>query len=186
MADKYDINFKILSERITPPFLRKPVLLAWFAALLKPVQELRDNIFSDYANGGFDFIVNNSVFGIRERVKRNAQTIAFENTLNREFAVLTAPLIYIRNFVGSQDLVYLTDETSGYTPSFWDQPPNTANETVFMGNEIDYLPDFDFIVYVPNGIFVTLGTTLAERKARVQSEVDKYKISGTTNDVLPY
>ena len=181
----YDVDFTILSEKVTPPFLRKPKMLAWLTSLLAPLQNVRNEFFEKYYyNGGANFLNTNTI-SVDERLKYNSQTILLEFILNKAFGITTAPLIFIVNATGFADTEFLSSVTSGDVPSYWGDSPNDS-DTVFLQNEIEYLPAFDFTVYVPLAVYNTLGTTNPQRDARVQKEVDKYKIIGTTNNIISY
>src|SRR4051794_37031772 len=44
----FNIDFKKFGEALLPPDKRQPAQRAWVAAILAPLQWLRDRIFSDY------------------------------------------------------------------------------------------------------------------------------------------
>ena len=182
----YDIDFKIVAERLSPPFARAVKFLAWFNSLLTPLQQTRDELFEKYYYlGGSNYILPGELIGLDERLKYNAQTVLFEYILNKHYGVVVAPYIYIVNHTGSLDTVYLADAVSGEPTSYWNDPPNDA-DTVFIGNESDYMAAYDFTVYVPAALYATLGASNPERDANVQFEVDKYKIIGTNNNIISY
>ncbi len=182
----YSIDFKIVAERLLPPFMRQPKQLSWINSLLTPLQEARDNFFDVYYyDGGVSILDGSDNFGLNERLKYNSQTILFEYILNKEFGVVSAPFIYIENFVGGLDTVYLTETTSASPPTYFGDSPNQV-DTIFIGNEEDYIPAFDFTVWVPLALYNSLGASIAERTARVQFEVNKYKIVGVNNNIQTY
>lgn len=182
----YSINFEIVAERLLPPFMRQPKQLSWLKSLLTPLQEARDNFFDVYYyDGGVSILDGTDNFGLNERLKYNSQTILLEFILNKEFGVVAAPFIYIQNFVGGLDTVYLTDEITGDVPTYVGDSPNQV-DTVFIANEDEYSPANDFTVFVPIALYTTLGTTNPERDARVQKEVNKYKLIGVTNNIQSY
>jgi hypothetical protein len=182
----YSIDFELVAERLLPPFLRTPISLAWIRSILKPLQQLRDsNIDAYYYDGGVDITTGNTAVGLNERLKYNSQTILLEYILNKHFSVVSSPFIYIDNAVSSTDINYVSSVGDGFVPLYVGDSPNDAN-TVFLGSESDYFPAFDFTVYVPTAVFNTLGSTLAERQARVQAEVNKYKLIGVNNTVTNY
>lgn len=66
-----------------------------------------------------------------------------------------------------------TDET------YWRIYPYIINESEVFGA-------IDFTVYVPLSLYDTLGNNTAQKDAKVQSQVDKYKPFGTINDIKTY
>ena len=181
----YNVDYTMAGERLSPPFIRQPKYLAWIKSILTPLQQLRDNIFNTYYyDGGTDFTTGLTNFGLNERLKYNSQTILFEYYLNKKFNITSAPFIYIKNFVGGLDTVYLTDQ-NGDIPTYVGDSPNQV-DTIFIANEDEYLPDNDFTVFVPTAVYTTLGASNPERDAVVQIEVDKYKIIGTKNNITAY
>jgi hypothetical protein len=182
----YSIDFTIVAERLLPPFMRQSKQLAWLKSLLTPMQEIRDNLIDVYYyDGGVCLLDGSDNFGLNERLKYNSQTILLEFILNKEFAVVSAPFIYIENFVGGLDTIYLTDVSTGDVPAYVGDSPNQV-DTLFIANEDEYLPAYDFTVWVPLALYNTLGATNPERSARVQTEVNKYKLIGVTNNIATY
>lgn len=183
-GDVFDINIALISERNLVPFYRQPKHLAWLKALGAPLQEYRDKIFNDYADGGTDYDAN-EIIGVRERIKYNSQTIVLEAVLNKHFGVIVAPFIYIQNGISIEQEIFLTDSGDGYLPIYFGDSPNDV-DTIYIGEEVDYNPAYDFIVYVPSALYATLGASNPERTARVQEQVDKYKLIGVINNIATY
>lgn len=183
-GDIFDINIALTSERILVPDYRQAKQLAWLKALGTPLQEFHDKIFNDFSDGGTDWD-GNAIIGIRERMRYNSQTMFLEWILNKHFGVTSAPFIYIQNGISVESEIFLTEDGDGYYPVFISESPNDV-DTVYIGDVSDYSPENDFTVYVPSALYATLGASNPERTARVQKEVDKYKLIGINNNVATY
>jgi len=116
---KYNVNLGVLAERIAPPSKRAERHLAWYRALLQPLQKLTNFIFKDYRLGGTDYISGEDIIGIEERMKYNGQAMVLEAILNKVFKVWSSPYIYIVDNV--QDLVpnYFRNLSEGYPAQFF-------------------------------------------------------------------
>jgi hypothetical protein len=170
----YDIDFSLVAERLLPPNKRNPVMLAWITALFTPLQQLHDDIFTNYRP---DVIF---------RTRYNSQTIVLEGILNFIFDVQSVNKIYIDNTDNNLDQVFFYKETEGYLPVFFST--ETEDEPVYFYNEDEYLVDFDFIVYVPSTWTdsSTSGRSFSDFDLQIENEVEKYRIMGTNYEVLSY
>lgn len=69
MANIYDIDFNTAVENILPPSKRKPKYLAFFAALIIPLQYLRDLFIGDYLYGAsYSYWAPTTAYILEERV----------------------------------------------------------------------------------------------------------------------
>lgn len=121
-------------------------------------------------------LVNENFIGASERVKYNSQIILLEYALNKWYRNDTiSDQIYIEN-VTNVSLQFVMSNDSVYSSVM---PNDSNNQIQYMGNAPTYpLTDYDFIVWVPNAIFNTLGSDTVTRTKNVESFVNKYVLSG--------
>lgn len=120
--------------------------------------------------------------GVHERVKYNSQKILFEYSLNRWFDCYSpSPLIYITNNVYS--IMFLLGGQNGLTSS--SMPLSSAYSATFMGNSFGY-SSYQFTIYVPIGVYNTLGSSNTERTNTIRSFADKYVLVGIQYNVATF
>ena len=133
MASIYDLTYEKQIKRLIPPHKRKPKRIAWIRDLLTPLQWLRDQVFNIYRPD------------VVERAKYNAQTIVFEEILNKKFDAMLKR-IYIVNFYNT--LIY------SYFYKISENKPNyfykiSENKPFYLFKLSEFMIDFDFIVHSP-------------------------------------
>jgi len=69
----YDVNYDLVVDRISPPYKRKNIFLAYLNALLSPLQSLHIGLFTTYRND------------VLKRLQYNSQRLKLEQTLNEVF-----------------------------------------------------------------------------------------------------
>lgn len=137
----FNINFKSLASDILLPPLRQPKQLNWVGSLVSAIQYDWDN-FITYWN---DLTV---------RGKYNPQIIVLTAAINRNFP-LCLGAAYIMNNALNVPQPYIFNVSDGKFPIYELYAFNVA-ETVTSGahnwvfNEAEYIPTYDYTVYVPN------------------------------------
>lgn len=126
-------------------------------------------------------VIQENFIGANDRVKFNSQIIMLEWELN----------VWYRNPLPA-DQIYLginTDNENfwlGQTGEYSSKMSNSGSfATVWLAN-INTVANYDFTVYVPAALFLTLGTNTANREKNVRRFVDKYKLAGIRYDVQTY
>jgi hypothetical protein len=156
----YDIDFTLAVKRLLPPFLRQVKHIAWLTALVKPLQEKRDEIFGDYYTE------------IIKRMKFNGQTIVLEEVLNQFYNLTADPLIYIETLVQDNFTSYVgpDDATEVYVgiDNFTD---------TYIGTGYSFYTA-DFIIYVPSSLVFV--------EAEMRALVDGIKLYGTSYLIVIY
>lgn len=135
--------------------------------------------FTDDTN--YWVLVNDNFMGARERVTLNSQKIVLEYALNKWFLLNTAPFIYINNNVVAGN-AFLLGETSDTSSTMANQ---SLHQKFYLGQAF-VLNQYDFTIYVPTLLFVTLGTTPLNRENAVRQFADQYVLAGIKYNVLPY
>jgi len=160
MASIYDLTYEKQIKRLIPPHKRKPKRIAWIRDLLTPLQWLRDQIFDIYRPD------------VVERTKYNAQTIVFEEILNKKFDAILKR-IYIVNFYNTLIYTYFYKKSENKPVYFYKK---SENKPVYLFKKSEFLIDFDFIVHCPVG--------LSTQDKIIRAIIDKYKIVGTNYTVI--
>jgi len=129
-------------------------------------------------------LVNENFIGASERIKYTSQFILLEYALNKWYRIPTTdPQIYIEknDVISAQFVMGESSDTSSSMPN------DSVNQIQYMVLDAVY-PDvsYDFIVWVPDAVFTTLGTNTANRENNVKNFVDKYKLSGIKYKVDTY
>ena len=169
---RYDVDYSLLSERLCPPKRRTPILLAWLKVIITPLQQMHDAFFTVFMPE------------IVEEIKYNGRTIVLEAILNKvyETQFRTDPAvsdIYIVNNVGLGNIVYLSEKGDSNTVTYFGDTVHNAN-TIYLGDSVDYMPVFDFTVYVPNTILTAQGLNV------INAEIAKFAIAGVNWTVISY
>lgn len=155
----YDIEFALAAKRLLPPFLRQLKQIAWLTALVKPLQELRDDIFDTYMPD------------VKKRMRYNGQTVVLEAILNQFYSLTSGDLIYIESASVESANVFVGE--SGSTSFYVGKTANTAH----AGASYD-LNAFNFTIYVP--------VSLTYVEAELRALVDGIRPAGTVYDIQTY
>ena len=224
----YNIDFGLVSERLSPPYKRSVRLLRWLYVLLYPVQWLRNLILGYYADGvtdnsvpfysvldsyqygdmviGSDDKIYQNVYsgvtpigtlfddtiywlpvldtymGIRERLVYNSQTIVLEALLNKKFRVPPSmDPILIDNTDDDLEQIYFYKQSEGYLGVYFMNMSEPSSIPVYLYYELEYIPEFDYIVKVPVSLpsYYPPTPTLAvlpDQLKLVETETRKYNL----------
>lgn len=160
----FAVDFYTLIVRLLPPFLRRPVMIAWLYRLIHPVISLYGQFL-----------------GFRQqqlmRTSCTGQVISLEWLLNELFDptgrgiyILTNGLSTTDNFIYSE-----TDSAASndlYSESDAGMPP------LYLYAEIDYFSLIHFTVFVP--------VALVFDPVQLRAVVDYYRLAGKRFDVQTY
>lgn len=130
----------------------------------------------DPSNTTYWTLINENFIGTDERIKINSQIILLEYYLNRWYNIDSlSDQIYIQNLTYVNN-VFVMGNSSTYSSTM----PNDSNYSeTFMGLNPTYPnTSYDFVVWIPNAVWTTLGTNFDNRYNNVAKIVDKYKLSG--------
>lgn len=127
--------------------------------------------------------VQDVYIGVTERSKYNAQLIVYEYALNHWFQNTGAPdYIFIENNDTESDFFIMAeseDLSSGM--SILDA---FANE--FMGVSEIITTQYDYTIWVPAGLWFTIGSTDQDRENTVRKIANKYNVAGMKYSVEPF
>lgn len=131
---------------------------------------------NDCLNTTYWVLINDNMFGVDERVKYNSQIILLEKALNKWYLVGSgSPQIYISN---NPDIasVFVMGLNSQYSSTM--SKDSNAMET-YMGLAPTY-PNvsYDYVIWFPNAVWLTLGTDYNNRLNNITNFVNKYNLSG--------
>lgn len=166
----FDIDFEKFGLTIIPPYMRRAVTVAYTKSELNPLITSKQTYLTDFRAKAKDDAI------------RNAQKIMLENRLNIDYSTSG---IYIETFVDNLDTNYFygTDEVSPPPVFFYSEAEAPVEaDTIFMYAVVDYAPTNNFTVYVPAADVVTDPDLLD----KVEDNVNKYKVAGTTFNVQQY
>jgi len=184
--DFFSADYSLITERNAPPKNRRPIYLAWLSSLMSAIQTSHNAIFgSDNVDG---VLINNyRQKKLRER-NYNSTTLVFEALLNAEFnaplqtVTLGSGSIYIVNN-GVSPIAFITDENSGLPPfMITDDPLDIANgdTPADFGEFIDFLPVYDFTVFVPTAFLAQITSDALVAK------IEQYKLFATNYEIQTY
>lgn len=121
--------------------------------------------------------------GTDERIKYNSQIMMLEYELNKYYMVGTgSPQIFINNNSATTSVFVMGN--SGATSS--SMANNSVFSTSYMGNAPTFSALPSFTVNVPVSLFATLGLTVQDQENNIRQFVDKYKLGGTTYNVVTF
>lgn len=124
----------------------------------------------------FWVLINDNLFGVDERVKYNSQIILLEYALNRWYLVdSVSDQIYIENNTNISN-VFVMGLDSQYSSTM--SKDSNAMET-YMGLAPTY-PNvsFDYVIWFPNAVWLSLGDSYDNRLNNITNFVNKYNLSG--------
>jgi len=185
--DFFSADYSLITERNAPPKNRQPAYLAWLSSLMSAIQTSHNAIFgSDDVDG---VLVNNyRQKKLRER-NYNSTTLVFEALLNAEF---NAPLQTVTLGSGSIYIVNnnvlrrtkLTQEFDGLPPVRLSRDPtisaNSDTPTRIATTGVDWLPAYDFTVFVPTAFLAQITTDALILK------IEQYKLFATNYEIQTY
>ena len=127
--------------------------------------------------------------GIRERRSYKFQTVMVEYMLNRYFHTTmnyrpTLPDIYIvNNTLNNVDEQFVFNKIEAHPRFVYNAG---EGEPVYFRNYSEYVPPFDFTVYVPVDVWTALSDTDDKRNAIIQAQIDKLKWRSIRNNIVTY
>ena len=132
-------------------------------------------------NSAYWVKVNDTFIGVDERLSYNSQTIILEHSLNKWFRNESATdQIYITTHQ-IINTVFQMGNNGRYSSTM-----SNLGGTTWMGNDPSYTTQYNFTVYIPTALFLTLGTDTANRENNIRGFVDKYNLAGIKYNVTTY
>lgn len=159
--------WRVQVTKLLPPQLRSQSLTDWITSLVQPLQVVIS------ANVPYEEET-------RRRAMYNGQKIVLQDALNVIFG--QAPnTIYILTNQDPVVLEYIYNEAEAPLVTYTFNEPE-VDDPFFVYNEAEAGGggSYDFIVYVPVGIFTT------ELERRIKAEVNAYKLAGKTFTIQTY
>jgi len=163
----YDITFKDFVIDQLPVDKRELVNISFFTALLKPLETLHESTFDAYRT---------DIIG---RSKQNGQRILFESILNTNFAVTSAPFIYIDNSGDNITPFVFYNEVEGLNPTSL-YNISEGETPLYFNNVTEVSSNRDFIVYVPTAVFSAAG------EIALKQQIDRLKPYSTNYTIITY
>jgi hypothetical protein len=114
----YDIDFTDLAKKVSPPDKRKPIIVAWFTAILKPLQYLGDLWLGDYRTGssGMPWVVGDPyALGDRVTYKGSAYESLIDANLGNLPTDTTKWVLVQQNFIGTHERVLYNGNVLPFT-----------------------------------------------------------------------
>lgn len=138
----------------------------------------------DPTNTVFWTLVNDNFIGAEERLKYTSQIILLEYALNRWYMVdNTSDQIYIENVL-NRNTAFVMGDSGQYSSAMAN---NSNAQNYYLGNAYTYpLTDYDYIIWIPNDLWLTLGSDDVNRYNNVRSFVNKYNLSGIRYKIVNY
>ena len=136
--------------------------------------------------------ISDDYIGLKERSKYSAQKVMLEFALNRRFSptTITPPFsasnvsIYITNNANNPTVLY-SARGNVYT-STWTAPKSSTSFWYSILGNPNITTFYNFTIHVPTAIMTAINPTLAEAIFVISQEVDKYKLAGTTYNIVQY
>tara|TARA_R110000796_G_scaffold55294_4_gene128861 strand:- start:196 stop:696 length:501 start_codon:yes stop_codon:yes gene_type:complete len=163
----YNITFRDFVIDQLPVDKREPVNIAFFTALLKPLETLHESTFNAYRT---------DIIG---RSKQNGQRILFESILNTNFGVNSAPFIYIDNSGDNITPLSFYNQAEGLAPTYL-YNITEGQPSLFFNNVSEVSSNRDFIVYVPTAVYSTAG------EIPLRQQIDRLKPYSTNYTIITY
>ena len=154
----YNIDFRALAEKLTPPFLRGIRFIDWLETLFNPLEQVNFN-FKQFRKDSIYKVVN------------NCQVVYLEKVLNNAFDVSDRRIYIV-------DSLFL-DPLSVY-PVASDRPVYIydANNPVYINDDSVFeVSEFDFIVVMPLELKPANGYDLTNILIQIRSLVNYYKLA---------
>jgi|GEM_PF-6529439 len=161
----YNFNMAHVAKLIYPPLKRQVKRMALLAAMLFPLQVLRDYIFNVYR------------FDVERRARISPQKIVFEQALNYFFNISAEPRIQLITANTLFEPVWFYNQEEGYD-SIWFFNEGEGQDPVWFFTGEEQGGNFDFIVRTP--------LSLQSKEVQLKALLDRYKVFGTTYQIQYY
>lgn len=159
----YTVDFRKFIHQLLPPSVRKPIMLAFLFALIRPIRDLYQQFTSFHQSR-------------RKDVSISGQVIKLEWLLNDRFNAGQEGIWIVHN-TPVQEAFFLFDE--GYTEEGTLIYDEADGRGPYMYEDADMVPaDVNFIVLVPEA--------LEFDEFEMRAVVDKKKLYGSTYSIQRY
>lgn len=162
----FNANWRTQVTNLLPSFLRSVSLIDYITALIEPVAT-KSTTFEAFDND------------VNDRARFNGQIVILRAALNKLFGVTSAPLIDIETVENYATIGFIYNEAEDADTIFIYNSIETT-PMLFVYNDLEIGDMFAFTVKIPTGIHT------AELERRIRSEVQLYKASGLTFNIITY
>ncbi|MCK4500600.1 hypothetical protein KAU11_08880 [Candidatus Babeliales bacterium] len=155
----YNIDFRVLANLLTPPFLRKERLIDWLVVLLKPLEEV---------NFSFNQFRRDSIY----KVTHNGQVVFLQKVLNDRFDNEFRRVKIADSF--EYNPVWVRPEEDELPVYVYEE-----DKPVFIHSESDVFGDVDvdFIVSMPLDLKPVAPIDLTNLELQIKSLTNYYKLA---------
>ena len=162
----FNIDLDKLARLLLPTKLRGDVILAYVKSILEAFKASKEKYLETEYNARKAFI------------QPNAQTLVFENHLNRFFATQTEK-IWIQNVTNPAAEVFHYNQNEGFGEVYY-YNENEGEEPIYLYNENEVIQSGLFIVHYPCYI------DTANETDQLIAQIEIYKAFGTTYQIQCY
>lgn len=165
--NNYDIDFNVLANLLTPPFLRKPKLIDWLITLLKPLEE---------TNYKFKAFRRQAIY----KVTHNGQVVYLQKVLRDAYDNEQRRILIQDAF--SIDPLYIYPEANQLPAYIYSE---AENQPVYLyDNSIFDAGDYDFVVLFPLELkpLTDFETNILE--IQIKSLINYYKLASKRYIIL--
>lgn len=165
--NNYDIDFNVLANLLTPPFLRKPKLIDWLITLLKPLEEV---------NYKFKAFRRQAIY----KVTHNGQVVYLQKVLRDAYDNEQRRILIQDAF--SRDPLYIYPEANQLPAYIYSE---AENQPVYLyDNSIFDAGDYDFVVLFPLKLkpLTDFETNILE--IQIKSLINYYKLASKRYIIL--
>ena len=165
--NNYEINFNVLANLLTPPFLRKPKLIDWLITLLKPLEETNYK-FKAFRRQAIYKVTHNGQVVYLQKVLRDAYDNEQRRILIQDAFSIDPIWVYPQN---DQLPIYIYSEAE--------------NKPVYLyDNSIFDAGDYDFVVLFPLELkpLTAFETNILE--IQIKSLINYYKLASKRYIIL--
>jgi len=166
----YNININILSNWLTPVFLRFAGLKALLSTILTTIQSLFTQL-RDYRN------LKNYELSI------TSQVVWLEKMLNDTYDPVNAR-IYIEEFLDDNCIYLFNKSENEHPPYIYNKSENQEKSFISNKSETSIYPYFN--VRVPSYIYSQLILNNNSRLNEMKAKINKYKVFGTSYIIQAY
>ncbi len=152
----YTVDFRKLADWMLPTFLRKPKLLAYLKALLKPVI----NLYNDFKMFRSDILY---------KINHNGQVVYLQKVLNDRFDNIQRRIYITDGIINEPTYIYTHEE---------DKPVYLGTKYIYTREELKF-KDVDFVVILPLDLVLS-----SEEEVRVNSLLKYYKLASKTYRII--
>lgn len=127
-------------------------------------------------------VVNDNYVGVRERIKYNSQKVLFEFALNRWF-MCSGIYISNQNTISSS---FLLGQTGPFSSTLSNSSIIPYSSPSYLTNNLVVASSVNYIIYVPTGVFNSVGANPTDSENVIRSFADNYNLAGMIYSVIPF